>query len=531
MPGIRVTKNATDGFFSCSGKLFHVFSQSQVSCIADSVYSDDDNGNECKEADIGSLMAVAAVGSQYTNTIIEDEVQETFYNVARFYLDAVITQRPLDTIKICTLLCLYNIFGKATVSSAYVDVGLGICDRYGLHCQKRQLDGITDSMWLDYRKTWRTLCFFSTWLSTSIGYKAGNYIVQQISASQLEVDRESNFSKVVQTEMIKIGLMKAKILHLHLGSKYLSIEPLNSTIQDLQDWYLELPPQMQLQSLWERNVPLEAKRSVYHVHLLYLGANMLLFRQIVAENVRQHINISPLWYPPSDLLSRQGPNALLAANSSARIVKLLLDENGILQQCWPIIFQSYTSCIIIMHAILTKLVSSLIPSAYLEEMENARLCLEALAYCGTTDQGAGRLHDKAEAIYNSVRDYIEDYSEALHDSGREPYSRRNTAEQGLPGETPQDINMQDSSEVSRTIPTSLQIAVEDLSFDLLVMLCRPFRDPSYREESRASTQRSDPTRSEHLGMVEKLTWDFEDGIPFHWNPEVSESRMPREGSV
>lgn len=120
MPSIIVTKNATDGFFSCSGNLFHVFSQSQVSCIADSVYSDDDDENKCKEADIGSLMAVAAVGSQYTNTIVEDEVQETFYNVARFYLDTAITQRPLDTIKICSLLCLYNIFGKPTVSSAYV---------------------------------------------------------------------------------------------------------------------------------------------------------------------------------------------------------------------------------------------------------------------------------------------------------------------------------------------------------------------------------------------------------------------------
>lgn len=130
--------------------------------------------------------------------------------------------------------------------------------------------------------------------------------------------------------------MKAEILHMHLGSKYLATEPLNSMIQDLQDWYLELPPQMQLQSLWEQNVPLEAKRSIYHVHLLYLGANMLLFRRIVAENVRQRMNISPLRYPPSDLLSRQGPNALLAANSSARIVKLLLDENGVFQRCWPI---------------------------------------------------------------------------------------------------------------------------------------------------------------------------------------------------
>lgn len=217
-------------------------------------------------------------------------------------------------------------------------------------------------------------------------------------------------------------------------------------IQDLEGWYFKLPPQMQLRSLSERDIPLEAKRSIYHVHLLYLGANMLLFRRIVAENIQIRwwdINISPLlWHPSSDLPSKQGPSALLTATSSAKIVKLLLDNNSIFQRCRLIMgvglwfirwwsssclslkanqslgyfrFQSYTSYIIIMHTILTKLVSISVLSSYEDEMKKCGImswssCV--LRRCRPISSSR-RFHKKAQAVYNSVRQYIENYTEAL----------------------------------------------------------------------------------------------------------------------
>ncbi|KAI1429321.1 hypothetical protein F5Y12DRAFT_710226 [Xylaria sp. FL1777] len=526
VPSAPVTNSAIDGFFSCSGKLFHVFSEAQVSRIAESVYSEMDTESEDRRADIGSLMAVAAVGSQYANTVIEDKVRETFYNVAKFYLEDVITRRPLESIKVCTLLCMYNVFGKATVSLAYSDVGLGMCDRYGLHCQQRQLGGITDSTWIDYRKTWRTLVFLSTWLAASLGYKTGNYEVLQrvVSSSQLQTD-------MVQIEMTKIAVLKAKILHMHLAFKYLAAEPLNSMIQDLQDWYEQLPPQMQLQNLSGRDVTHEVRRSIYHVHLLYLGANMLLFRRIVAENIkvrrRRDINLSPLWQMSSDLLSKQGPIALGAANMSARILKLLLDENGIFQRCWLVIFQSYTSCIIILHAVLRNLVSSLVHS-YKDEMENARLCLVTLAYCGSADPVADRFHEKAQAIYNSVLKHIENHPEALKNLRRQTTdtedlsSSTNTPKDSSSGRSQEDNSMQLDSDDTAALP-SYHRSIEELSFDLSMMLCRPFGDPSCREgtkESIAVTNKSDPSRYEHAVLMERLDWDFENSIPFQWDSNM-----------
>lgn len=128
-------------------------------------------------------------------------------------------------------------------------------------------------------------------------------------------------------------MLKARILHMHLAFRYLAPESLNSMIGDLQDWYNKLPPQMHLQNL-EGGLPHEVRRSIYHVHLLYLGAHMLLFRRIVAENIQRDPELSPLPHPSRELLSKRCPSALAAASMSARIFKLLLDENGIFQRCW-----------------------------------------------------------------------------------------------------------------------------------------------------------------------------------------------------
>ncbi|KAH8161039.1 hypothetical protein CIB48_g7197 [Xylaria polymorpha] len=114
-----------------------------------------------------------------------------------------------------------------------------------------------------------------------------------------------------------------------------------------------------------------------------------------------------------------------------------------------------------------------------------------------------RFHKKAQAVYNS------------------------------------DAGAEDSNQDIGVLPTSYRLPIKELSFNLLVMLCRPFGDPSYRDstkESLAATHRLDPSRYEHRVLVERLEWDFEDSVPFQWNPEMlrfgnAESSTSKEGVV
>jgi hypothetical protein len=41
------------------------------------------------------------------------------------------------------------------------EMGLGLCHRFGLNYGHSRHPGLSDSVWLDYRKAWRTLMFLS----------------------------------------------------------------------------------------------------------------------------------------------------------------------------------------------------------------------------------------------------------------------------------------------------------------------------------------------------------------------------------
>ncbi|OTA67983.1 hypothetical protein K449DRAFT_419666 [Hypoxylon sp. EC38] len=514
IPRASIAQSAIDGFFSCSGKLFHVFSRAQVSCLFKSAFQDLSEFNCEKKADVCCVMAVAAVGSQYAQDEGFKQYEDVFYGIARHYFDDVLETRPMDSIKVCALLTLYNVFRKATASLAYVDIGLGMCRRFGLDCKKRQLSTLTDSVWSDYRKTWRTLIFISTWLSATLGYKFGcEEFLERISPSELEVGDSSDVSETVQIEMTKISILKAHILRMHLTFKELTLPTIQSIVQELQQWYDGMPPVMHLNSLGQEDISLESKRSIYHVHLLYLGANMLLFRRIASQLVRSSVvglAKGVLWAPCEEMLTDQSGRALSAANSSARIVKLLLDDNGVFKRCWLIIFQTYTSCVIILHAVSQKQATRFDSSTWKDDLGNAKLCLDVLAYCGSLDPVATKFHKRLLSIYELLLNPGQNVSDtATEEKSPEQVDRADS------GQDPPYFQDRPLSSLPYHEKSPTQV-----SFDLLELLCRPFGDLSNRDMSKDSIAyegRYDPTRYEHPQLVERMDWDFEDKAPFEWN--------------
>lgn len=136
---------------------------------------------------------------------------------------------------------------------------------------------------------------------------------------------------------MNIAILKSKILQMHLAFKDVTILSVRAILQDLRAWYGRLPPQLRLNYVGRHAFTPLTKWSIYHIHLLYLGANILLYRGMSSQlietfcfNAGQNRQHTPL----EKLYSDYGEQAVLAAKISARILGLLLRDCGIFQRCW-----------------------------------------------------------------------------------------------------------------------------------------------------------------------------------------------------
>ncbi|KOS17375.1 hypothetical protein ESCO_006540 [Escovopsis weberi] len=309
VPDASITQEALKVFFICSGRLLHVFSKEKGSQLYRAVYNSQKTPAEASPLDLGCLMSIASVGAQYMCGTHGREVEKSFYEIGKQQLDAIIQHRPLDAIKVCSLLAVYNVMGKATVSLAYVEIGLGLCRRFGLNKGSSPHHTLSEGSWIDYRKTWRTLMFLSSWLSTTLGY--------------ISVELPRNTSDVVQTEIAKICVLKANILRVHLAVDDITAPALQLIVQDLQDWYTHLRPEMRLDCTGRDDLDLETKRSISHIHLHYLGAIMLFYSRIASQFMQPLKDWGSIPVDLRMMLEKLAGEAVVAARTSARVLWLL----------------------------------------------------------------------------------------------------------------------------------------------------------------------------------------------------------------
>lgn len=137
--------------------------------------------------------------------------------------------------------------------------------------------------------------------------------------------------------MARICLLKAEILRMHLVFKSLTEPAMQAIRRDLQDWYEELPESMRIGVTTHESLPVGTRRAIMYLHLLYLGAIMLLYRRVATQFLESFaigVPSSSLHMQPSEAFVHHSADAVQAASTSARIVKRLLEDDGIFKHCW-----------------------------------------------------------------------------------------------------------------------------------------------------------------------------------------------------
>ncbi|KAK2070011.1 hypothetical protein P8C59_004548 [Phyllachora maydis] len=391
LPKADIVRAAVDMFFATSGKLFHVFSAAQINAYLDVMFDMSKSQCTARRLAICAACIVAAVGVTYHTQDFAEGQDEEFYSIAKHYFLDLVEQHPLEAIQLSAMLCMYNVMTKAMAALGYVEVGMSMC-----------------------RTTWRTLLFLSGWLSSTLGYISASELTFEDILTSIEPDADhmSAVAELVQTEMIKISLLSGNILKMHLASRDFDKHTVECIIRDLQEWHNQLPPQIQLGKLSEQDLPDSVRRSIFHVHLLYLGAFMLLYRRIASryfqlvprKDVTRKDAQVPTCKSLEGLLLAHAEQGVVAAQHSARILGLLLADDGIARRCWLVIFQANTACIVLLHTALQKRLHHFPETDWGEDLTLARHCLNTLKFCGSKDIVALEFHDRLSPMHALISD-------------------------------------------------------------------------------------------------------------------------------
>lgn len=135
--------------------------------------------------------------------------------------------------------------------------------------------------------------------------------------------------------MTKIAIFKADILRAHLVFNDLSLLAVESIMTDLRAWHSQIPQEMKLPNS-QRDVEPNTWRSIYHVHLLYHGAVMLLFQRVLCQYYRMYglEKEQEIPWKPLQKMSHIMEDGVRAARNTGIILTLLLSEGGIFKRFW-----------------------------------------------------------------------------------------------------------------------------------------------------------------------------------------------------
>ncbi|KAK3952688.1 hypothetical protein QBC32DRAFT_370096 [Pseudoneurospora amorphoporcata] len=489
IPDLETTNLAIKEYFIRIDRLFQPFSRKELQVLHRIASSGFDGKRQQQQIALSCLCAVASLGSQcrmddaQTDDTRVQEHREAFTNIARHYLDVVMEHEPLDAVRVCALLAGTVIMDKPGLALSYVETGMNLFSRaYRMNdgaaaaqkqaaAQHHQQVSLALALnpptpaahkeTIGHGRSWRTLVFLASWLSSAHGYIIGSdLLVERQLSPEAEPPYPDNADLVEITEiaLTRLCYIKSFILRLRASNRDLTPHSIRHVLNSLRDWYRTLPPSIQLNlhnlshfspsssSGSPCSFPgpsgttsslLETHRSIHHLHILYSDSITLLYRWLISQSITcrlhgNHEGHHALDTPLRELLLQHADDAIRVAGLSAVVLRRMIhNDQEILMPCWTAGFQAYTSCAVLLwsvvgkmlngvgvgsclhpdpdpcstsdmdHAVAVHVKKGLCCSSWESELERVRDCLVVLELCARLGGGSGR--DGAERWWRRMR--------------------------------------------------------------------------------------------------------------------------------
>ncbi|KAF2828201.1 hypothetical protein CC86DRAFT_320848 [Ophiobolus disseminans] len=477
-------------FFNCVGALFYIMNPDEVrqkvqllqassdarTPLGDLVTPRKDPRTATLAAELAGMASIGIVHANLHDSTASPpiELADYFYAVAKMGLDAAIQHNPVRAVKICALVAMYNIVVHATISLAYLDLGLSLARRCGMDARECS-PHLSSAAFGDMSRTYRTLVHLQCWLSASLDYVPDALGSATLAAVEHE---EAPPNDMIMRECVKVSIIKALMLHQIPNTSPVPEAKVADFRIQLSTFHSQLADWMSLGQLLSNDpdsLHYQFQPIIFYIHMFYLSAMMLLSRRLVIAYVSQNATGKVMLPPEARLAIQEG---FAAAQTNARVMDLMLSEGKVVQVCWLCIFTSYTAGVMVAYGAVQKANHGL---SFDSDMELLDKCIRVLSYCALKDAMAGRFRDLLNCQLNALQE--------AHSAERNAHKNSASKEAA-----PVDILFTFDSE-----PSTLHTAARGL----LNLIQRPFSGMANIPTQTTLSNRAETTAGAHL------EWEYE----------------------
>ncbi|KAF2871482.1 hypothetical protein BDV95DRAFT_628681 [Massariosphaeria phaeospora] len=407
LPSEGLVRRAMHAFVEGTGSLLFMWTAGQVDEILERVYRPQ---KPVDAMTLAECFTVSAMGGHYDVQCFPDRIRRILYASGTLHFHEKTARSDyLRTMRLLLSMSFYALLEKHMSARYLIAAGLQI----GRWKCPRSIPDSTDTTAQSWRRIFRSLIFMDCWLSYTLGYRSEVTTDDVSFACTPQGDCEA-INEAIHIQTSKIGLLAAEIANILASPELSTRENVNMLAEKLEAWRNGVPAILQIPTLIPTPPPelsVYQKRAILMLHIMYLGALILLYRQTLVATAEKQLTEGETYdldLSSTEDAKRYRDECGVAAQSISRLLSLIKFDGTLTKRCWLIIYWSFTACIVLLFSAMTKLIEGPLipglPDGINIDLGHAKDCMNMLEECRDYEPIASRYLNILTPLYDNLRE-------------------------------------------------------------------------------------------------------------------------------
>lgn len=397
LPPEEWVRQAMHAFVERTGSLIYIWTHSEVDDILNRIYRPT---MPIDSMTLAECFTVAAMGAIYDMENFSERVSRLLYASGTLQFNEQSARVDyLRTTRLLLSLSFYALLEKHMSARYLISAGLQIA-----RCRGPPPAYPGHETW---KKLFRSLIFMDSWLSFTLGYSTEVREEDIALACGPQSYDSQSIEETVHTQFCRLALIAAEISRRLASPELATGDKIANLAEKLEEWRRELPNNLRYSELMGQDasdLSKYQKRAGLQIHMMYLGARILLYRQPLVSEAETHLlpENRNLAFPVVDT-STYIKECAQAGQQMASILRTMRFDGTLCKRCWLLIYWAFSASIVLLFVATIRLVDG-----FLEDVEayltSAKSCLEILEPCREFEPIAKRYLEIVSPLYTSLRD-------------------------------------------------------------------------------------------------------------------------------